>query len=87
MNQELWQRAEKLFHAAVERSQEGRQAFLDQACGADAELRRQVEKLVFIDEHAGSLLERPPACRRELGIGCFSQRGLSKAGARRGNSL
>ena len=59
MKQERWRRAEDLFHAALERSPEARRAFLDEACGEDAELRRQVEMLVSKDEHAGSLLERP----------------------------
>ena len=59
MKQELWRRAEDLFHAAVERSPEARRAFLDDACGEDAELRRQVEMLVSKDEQAGSFLDRP----------------------------
>jgi serine/threonine protein kinase/formylglycine-generating enzyme required for sulfatase activity/dienelactone hydrolase len=59
MKQELWRRAEDLFHAALERSPEARRAFLDEACGEDAELRRQVEMLVSKDEHAGSFLEKP----------------------------
>ncbi|HUI58446.1 MAG TPA: protein kinase [Bryobacteraceae bacterium] len=59
MRQELWRRAEELFHAALERSPEDRRAFLDEACGEDAELRRQVETLVSQDEQAGSFLEKP----------------------------
>jgi hypothetical protein len=50
---------EELFHAVLERAPEARGAFLDRACGEDAELRRQVEMLVSTDENAGSLLERP----------------------------
>ena len=59
MKKDLWQRAEELFHAALERPPETRQAFLDEVCGEDIELRRQVERLVSKDEHAGSLLEKP----------------------------
>jgi eukaryotic-like serine/threonine-protein kinase len=59
MRQELWRRAELLFHTALERSPEVRRAFLDEACGEDAELRRQVEILVSKDEQAGSFLEKP----------------------------
>ena len=59
MNHERWQRAEDLFHAALERSPEARRAFLDEACGKDTELRQQVEMLVSRDEHAGSFLEKP----------------------------
>ena len=59
MGQELWQRAEDLFHAALERAPEVRRAFLDEACGEDAELRRRLEILVSKDEQAGSFLESP----------------------------
>jgi serine/threonine-protein kinase len=59
MENKLWQRAEELFHAVLERPPEARRAFLDEACGKDAELRRQVELLISKDEHAGSFLEKP----------------------------
>jgi eukaryotic-like serine/threonine-protein kinase len=59
MNKDLWRRAEELFHAALERPPEARRTFLDEACGGDAELRRQVEMLVSKDEQAGSFLEKP----------------------------
>lgn len=58
MNQELWRRAEELFHAAMERSPENRRVFLHEACGENSELRH-VEMLVSVDEHRGSLLETP----------------------------
>jgi Tol biopolymer transport system component len=59
MRQELWRRAEELFHAALEQAPEARGAFLDEACADDIDLRRQVGLLVSKDEHGGSLLERP----------------------------
>ena len=59
MERELWRRAEDLFHATLERSPEDRRAFLDEACGEEAELRRQVEMLVSKDEDAGSFLQQP----------------------------
>jgi eukaryotic-like serine/threonine-protein kinase len=59
MKQEVWRRAEDLFHAALERSPEARRAFLADACREDAELRREVEMLVSKDEQAGSFLETP----------------------------
>jgi serine/threonine protein kinase/tetratricopeptide (TPR) repeat protein len=59
MKRELWRKAEDLFHAALERSPEARRAFLDEACGDDAELRLQVERLLLNDERAGSILEKP----------------------------
>src|SRR5262249_5857874 len=46
---------EELFHAALERPPEERGKFLEDACGKDAELRRQVELLVSKDARAGFL--------------------------------
>ena len=59
MNHERWREAEKLFHAALEQATEARQAFLDEACGDDRELRRLLEELISKDERAGSPFETP----------------------------
>jgi eukaryotic-like serine/threonine-protein kinase len=59
MDQQRWRRVEALFHAALERGPEARQAFLREACSEDAELLRQVELLLAKEEQAGSFLERP----------------------------
>ena len=59
MKKDLWQRAEELFHNALEHPPEARQAFLDEACGENAELRHQVEILISEDEQAGSFLDKP----------------------------
>ncbi len=59
MKQELWRWAEEFFHAAMERSREARQVFLDEACGEDNELRRQVGMIVSKYEHAGNFLGKP----------------------------
>jgi serine/threonine protein kinase len=59
MDQERWQRVEALFHAALERGPEARQAFLDVECGGDADLQRQVELLLARYEEAGNFLETP----------------------------
>jgi eukaryotic-like serine/threonine-protein kinase len=57
---------DSIFCSAVEiASAEERAAYLARACGGDAELRRQVEKLVAAHFRAGSFLE-PPA-----GTGAF----------------
>ncbi len=60
MDHERWLRVEGIFHAALQCGPAARQAFLREACGADAELFRQVELLLAKDEQAGSFLERPP---------------------------
>jgi hypothetical protein len=57
MKEDLWRRAEELFHAVRERPPEARQAFLDEACGEDTELRQQVEMLISKDAQAGGFLK------------------------------
>jgi hypothetical protein len=56
MKQELWQRVEELFHAALERVPEARQGFLDGSCSGDVDLRLQVELLLAKEQQAGSFL-------------------------------
>jgi tetratricopeptide (TPR) repeat protein len=50
---------EDIFLAAVEKAPADRTAYLDAACGPDAELRAQVEALLRSHEEGGSLLEQP----------------------------
>jgi serine/threonine protein kinase len=59
MDQELWRRAEHLFHAALALPPDARRTFLDEACGQDTNLRRQVETLISNAELAGTFLETP----------------------------
>jgi serine/threonine protein kinase len=59
MDKERWLKVEQVFHAALERPQEQRRAWLDGACSGDAELRGQVERLLSNEGRAGSFLERP----------------------------
>ena len=59
MDQEGLRRVNEIFHSALEREPEARQGFLDLACGADTDLRRQVELLLAKEEEAGSFLETP----------------------------
>jgi serine/threonine protein kinase len=49
-----------LFIAALERdSPAEREAYLAQACGSDADLRRRVDRLLRLHADAGSFLEQP----------------------------
>jgi len=59
MDPQRWRSVEGLFHAALERGPEARQAFLDVACGGDTDLQRQVELLLAKEKEAGSFLETP----------------------------
>ncbi len=51
---------EQLFEAALAVKPEEREAFLEQECGRDGELRHTVEALLIEDANAGSLFEHPP---------------------------
>ncbi len=59
MTPERWRQIERLYHAALELEGSGRAAFLKGACGADDDLRREVESLLASDAAAGSFLESP----------------------------
>ena len=48
-----------LFTATLERDPVERSAFLNAACGADAELRKRVEQLLRLHENVGDFLEQP----------------------------
>jgi serine/threonine protein kinase len=51
-----------LFIAALERTNPAeRRAYLDEACGGDEPLRREVEALLAMHERSGSFLDLPPA--------------------------
>jgi eukaryotic-like serine/threonine-protein kinase len=53
-----WRRIEALYHSALERPPEQRSDFLQQACGSDSELLRDVESLLAHDEHSTALIDR-----------------------------
>src|SRR5262245_5688143 len=57
--QELWERIERLYHAALERAQTERAAFLAEACEGNEELRREVESLLRFDRRAEHFIESP----------------------------
>jgi serine/threonine protein kinase len=56
-----WPKVEELYHAALERPAAEREAFLDQACGGDDELRREVQSLLGHEREAERLMEQPAA--------------------------
>ena len=59
MNAERWQRIENLLQSALERKPEERAAFLDQACLADEDLRREVGSLLASSDQADEFLKSP----------------------------
>lgn len=56
-NPNRWKQIEDLFHEATQRNPESRSAFLEEACGSDAELRAEVESLLASLEVTGPMLE------------------------------
>src|SRR5262245_61801884 len=79
-----WQRIKEVFAEAFERPLEARASFLDNACGDDVELRREVESLLAAEQEAGKFLSSSamsPATELDLAgqrIGPY--RLLAKAG-------
>ena len=54
-----WSRIKELFQAAVERAPADREAFLEDACGNEREVKREVESLLTAHAEAGGFAERP----------------------------
>ncbi len=61
MNAERWQKIKSLFDAAQELEPKKREKFLDNACGNDLDLRREVERLIDSLDNAESFMEQPAA--------------------------
>src|SRR5436190_20553221 len=56
---DLWQHAQQLFDAALQHPPEKRQEFLEQACGSNQELRREVESLLAAHDESSSFMAKP----------------------------
>jgi serine/threonine protein kinase/Tol biopolymer transport system component len=54
-----WQRVKEIFEGALERHGAEREAFLDQACDGEADVRKEVESLLRSYDAAGSFMEAP----------------------------
>ncbi len=59
VNPERLQQIEQLYHAALEREPSQRAAFLEEACGADDELRQEVKSLLSYKSEAADFIETP----------------------------
>ena len=57
MSPERWKQIEELYHTALEHPDDGRAAYLEEACCGDADLRREVESLLSQTEESGGFLE------------------------------
>jgi len=61
MKNDAWEKIEQLYHGARGLEGDARAAYLSEACGADASLRMQVERLLGEQPDSNSLFARPAA--------------------------
>jgi serine/threonine protein kinase/Tol biopolymer transport system component len=59
MERDRWEQIERLYYAALEREPGARDAFLDEACAGDEELRREVAGLLACDVSNDSFIQSP----------------------------
>ncbi|MFN2394027.1 MAG: protein kinase, partial [Pyrinomonadaceae bacterium] len=59
MNSERWQKIKDLFDATLELAPAKREKFLDNVCGDDLSLRREMEELLASSKNVESFLEKP----------------------------
>src|SRR6185295_9118690 len=57
MKPDRWRKVDELFEAALEHEPGGRAAFLDQACGSDKDLRREVEKMLDFEKRSEDFIK------------------------------
>ena len=66
-------RISELYHAALSRRPEDRDAFLSEACAGNEDLRREVESLLRYESRSPGFLEVPAAATMEADFGAISQ--------------
>src|SRR5215510_15420276 len=59
MDPERWRRIERIYYEALERGADEQATFIDEACGADKELRHEVTALISAHERAGGFIATP----------------------------
>ena len=57
MKPDRWRKVDDLFEAALEREPGRRAAFLDEACGSDKDLRREVEKMLDFEKKSEDFIK------------------------------
>ena len=57
MKPDRWRKVDELFEAALEHEPSRRVAFLDQACGSDRDLRREVEKMLDFEKQSEDFIK------------------------------
>ncbi len=82
MYNDRWQKVEQLLSGALSRPADERGLFLDEACGGDPELRREVESLLAWEGRDAEFLDRPAAANQpslveDAGIGDLSGKSIA----------
>src|SRR5215510_12826797 len=54
-----WEQIDRLYHAALEREADAREAFLVEACAGDEDLRREIAGLLACDVPSDSFIQSP----------------------------
>src|ERR1044072_2273918 len=57
MKPDRWRKVDELFEAVLEHEPARRAAFLDQACGSDKDLRREVEKMLDFEKQSEDFIK------------------------------
>jgi len=87
MSADRWADIERLCHAALEREPAARAAFLDEACAADADLRREVESLLAQQSRAEGFLDVPVVDHGDAGTADNARTALPRASLPHGTRL
>ena len=59
MKPDRWQKIDEIFDAALKQKPDEREAFIDDACSGDEELRREVQSLLSAEKAADKFIEEP----------------------------
>ena len=60
MNSEQLKKVEEIYHAVLEVSPQKRELLLQDYCGADEELRREIDSLLSFDKTFGNVIDSSP---------------------------
>ncbi|MBK9155292.1 MAG: protein kinase [Chloracidobacterium sp.] len=71
MTPELWEQITDIYHEAAELSGADRDRYLNDACGSDPQIRKEVESLLEADRNAGEFISTPAVGSMESWSGQF----------------
>jgi hypothetical protein len=79
MNAEKWKRINKIYHDVLKLKADRRRSFLDEACGGDQELRKEIEALITSHEKLNCFLESPAVAVAVKAIAADDSRNLQSS--------